>query len=93
MGKAKKLKFEEAVEQLEQIIDGIEYAVGELEESLAQYEKGMALITQCRAILSTAEKRIAELTSDEKNGLTIAKSDGQADPTADADDEGPALPE
>lgn len=83
MGKEKNLKFEQALEQLEQIIEGIESGDTGLEESLSQYEKGMKLIGHCRAILSTAEKRIAELTTEEKNVLTV-KAD--ASPIDDADD-------
>ena len=64
MGKAKPLKFEDAIEQLEAIIEGIESGDIGLEQSLAEYEKGMKLIGQCRSILGRAEKRIAELTRD-----------------------------
>jgi exodeoxyribonuclease VII small subunit len=60
--KDKPVKFEEAVEQLQAIIEQIESGQVGLEESLAQYERGMKLVAQCRAILATAEKRIAELT-------------------------------
>ena len=64
MAKDAKLKFEEAVAQLEAIIEGIESGEVGLEESLAQYEKGMKLIAHCRSILTAAEKRIVELTAD-----------------------------
>lgn len=64
MGKTRKPKFEEAVDQLEQIIEGIESGDTGLEDSLVRYEQGMKLIQHCRSILDTAEKRIAELTAD-----------------------------
>ena len=73
MTKSKKLKFEDAIEQLEQIIEGIESGDIGLEDSLAQYEKGMKLINQCRAILGTAEKRIAKLTADAEGKLSISE--------------------
>jgi exodeoxyribonuclease VII small subunit len=58
----KPVKFEEAVEQLEAIIDRIESGEVGLEDCLSQYEKGMSLIQQCRAILTKAERKIAELS-------------------------------
>jgi exodeoxyribonuclease VII small subunit len=63
--------FEQAMEQLEMITDQIESGEMELAESLAQYERGIKLIKRCRTILDTAEKKIAELGSDAKGGLTM----------------------
>ncbi len=75
----KDLRFEEAIEQLEAILEQIESGNVGLEESLAQYEKGMKLIGRCRALLSKAEQRIAELTGDEKEGLTIRENQAAAE--------------
>ncbi len=58
----KNVKFEDAVEQLESIIDQVESGEIGLEEALARYEEGMNLITHCRGILSSAEKKIASLS-------------------------------
>ena len=63
------LKYEQAIEQLEELIDRIESGEIGLEESLKQYETGMALIRRCRAILAQAEEKIAELTVDEGGEL------------------------
>lgn len=57
-------KFEEAIEQLESIIEKVESGQIGLEESLSQYERGMKLVKQCRQILDTAERRIGELSVD-----------------------------
>ena len=62
-----KLKFEDAIGQLEEIVDKIEAGDVSLEASLAQYEKGMALIKHCRDILQKAEKRIEKI-AEEKEG-------------------------
>ena len=62
-----KLKFEDAIGQLEQIVDEIEAGDVSLETSLAQYEKGMALIKHCRGILQKAEKKIEKI-AEEKEG-------------------------
>ncbi len=57
----KKLTFEQALKQLEGITEQIERGAVGLEESIAKYEEGMGLITQCRAILTKAERKIEQL--------------------------------
>jgi len=57
----KKLKFEEALKQLETIAEQIERGTIGLEESIDKYEEGMALVKQCRDILSKAELKIQQL--------------------------------
>lgn len=62
----KSLSFEQAVEQLEAIIDRIEGGQIGLEQSLVEYERGVVLREHCRAILAKAEQRVTELTPDAK---------------------------
>ena len=62
-----KLKFEDAIGQLEKIVDEIEAGDVSLETSLAQYEKGMALIKHCRGILQKAEKKIEKITEEKED--------------------------
>jgi exodeoxyribonuclease VII small subunit len=57
----KKPSFEEALRQLETIAEQIEQGKIGLEESISQYERGMALVKQCRSILSKAERKIQQL--------------------------------
>ena len=57
----KKLTFEEALKQLETIAEQIERGTIGLEESIDKYEEGMALVKQCRDILSKAEMKIQQL--------------------------------
>ena len=57
----KKLTFEEALKQLETIAGQIERGTIGLEESIDKYEEGMALVKQCRDILSKAELKIQQL--------------------------------
>jgi len=57
----KKLTFEEALKQLETIAEQIERGTIGLEESIDKYEEGMALVKQCRDILSKAELKIQHL--------------------------------
>ncbi len=57
--------FEEALENLEAIIDRIESGEIPLEQSIQEYEKGMKLIKQCREFLEKAEQRVSELSLDD----------------------------
>ena len=57
----KKPTFEEALARLEVIAEQIEQGKIGLEESITQYEQGMALVKQCRDILSKAEHKIQKL--------------------------------
>lgn len=54
--------FEEALEQLEAIIERIEQGKVGLEVALAEYERGVALVRRCRDILTSAEQRVEELS-------------------------------
>ncbi len=53
--------FEQAVAELESIIDRIESGEIGLEESLKAYERGILLRDHCREILGRTEQRVAEL--------------------------------
>jgi len=64
-----KLSFEEAIQDLTEIVDKIEKGDTPLQTSIEQYEKGMALIKHCRGILQAAEKKIEKVsqTGDEES--------------------------
>ena len=57
----KKRTFEEALRQLETIAEQIEQGKIGLEDSITKYEEGMALVKQCRDILSKAEQKIQKV--------------------------------
>ncbi len=59
------LTYEQAVEELESIIERIERGDVGLEESLAEYRRGAALLRRCREILNAAERQIEELTAED----------------------------
>lgn len=83
--KPEKLGFEEAIEQLETLIDQIESGEIGLEESLKRYEQGSALIKRCRGILDGAQEKIAELTAGSDGSLAV-DGENQGEPGEDADD-------
>ena len=57
--------FEEALQQLEDLIEQIEGGEIGLEKSIAEYERGIGLIRRCREILERAELRVEELGKDQ----------------------------
>lgn len=71
------LKFEDAIEQVESVIERIESDEAGLEQSLTDYERATKLISRCRSILEAAQKRIVELTSDAEGRLQRSGSDGE----------------
>jgi len=62
---AEKPSFEEAIAQLEKIVDSMESGDVPLEELLAKFESGSQLLQVCEARLKDAELRIEQL---KKNG-------------------------
>ncbi len=65
MAKAKQVPpetFEEALQELEQILGDMEGGQVGLEESIVKYERGSFLIRHCRTVLGAAEKQIELLT-------------------------------
>ncbi len=63
------LTFEEALRQLETIVQSIEQGKIGLQESIQQYEEGMKLIKRCRSILAEAEQKIQKLQLSEEGEL------------------------
>jgi exodeoxyribonuclease VII small subunit len=55
--------FEQALAELESIIQRIESGQIGLEKSITEYERGVGLIRRCRQVLERAEQRVEELTS------------------------------
>lgn len=57
------LRFEDAMDQLELLIEQIEEGEVGLEESIESYKHGMALLKHCREVLDKAEQQIEQLTA------------------------------
>jgi exodeoxyribonuclease VII small subunit len=72
--------FEDALRELEQILQQIEDGQVGLEESLVQYERGNFLIQHCRLILGKAEKQIELLAAENLSAGTPL--DEGVEPTA-----------
>ena len=59
-----KLSFEEALDQLEAIVESLEQGNVPLDKSIAHYERGEALRNHCRRLLSAAEDRVEKIRLD-----------------------------
>ncbi len=73
--------FEDALEQLEQIVHALEEGDVGLDESLAQYERGVRLLRQCHELLEGAQRRV-EL---------IQRVDAEGRPTSEPMDDDPTI--
>jgi exodeoxyribonuclease VII small subunit len=60
----KKLTFEKALAELEQIVQKLEGGAVPLEESITIYERGEALKRRCEELLRQAEARVEKITLD-----------------------------
>ncbi len=66
------LTFEQAIDTLTGIVDGIEAGQMPLQESIDNYEKGMALIKHCRTILQAARSRSSALVQNRSTAPDLA---------------------
>ncbi len=60
----KRLKFENALERLDEIVEQMESGEIGIEDSIARYEEAMKLAAHCRQILDEAEQRIQKIQLD-----------------------------
>ncbi|MEE9139781.1 MAG: exodeoxyribonuclease VII small subunit [Alphaproteobacteria bacterium] len=55
------MSFEEALEELEQIVRKLEEGKGRLDEAIASYERGAALKKHCEAKLREAQAKVEKI--------------------------------
>ena len=70
-----KLTFEEAMSQLEEIVKDLEDENITLDSAMEKFENGVKLSEFCLKKLNEAEKKIEELTRDEKGQLKVDEID------------------
>ena len=76
----RELKFEEAIADLEQVVEQLELGDLSLEDSLAAFEKGVGLVRYCNQKLSEVEKKVELLVKDKQGQLQLkAFGNGPAD--------------
>ncbi|AGY81247.1 MULTISPECIES: exodeoxyribonuclease VII small subunit [Carnobacterium] len=67
MSTEKKLKFEEAMQQLEEIVTNLERGDVPLEEALDQFQKGVSLSKFCKETLQNAEQTLTKIVDENGN--------------------------
>lgn len=64
-------KFEEALEELEKVVERLESGELSLEDSLAAFEEGVKLVRYCNQKLTEVEKKIELLVKDKEGKLQL----------------------
>ena len=80
---AQEFKFEEAIANLQQLVEQLESGDLSLEDSLAAFEKGVGLVRYCNQKLSEVEQKVELLVKDKEGQLQL-KAFGNG-PTADSE--------
>jgi exodeoxyribonuclease VII small subunit len=74
-----KKRFEEALEELEKVVERLESGELSLEDSLAAFEEGIGLVKFCNQRLTEVEKKIELLVKDKDGKLQLRTMDEGAD--------------
>ena len=72
---SQELKFEEAIADLQQVVEQLESGDLSLEDSLAAFEKGVGLVRYCNQKLSEVEKKVELLVKDKQGQLQLKAFD------------------
>ncbi|WP_053368926.1 exodeoxyribonuclease VII small subunit [Bacillus sp. FJAT-27245] len=65
MAEEKQLTFEQAMDQLEQIVERLEEGDVPLEEAISFYKKGMELSKLCHDKLKNVEEQLAQIITED----------------------------
>jgi len=79
--KKEEIKFEKAMKRLESIVDELEKGEMDIDKSLEAFEEGIKMSRLCSKKLNEAERKIEQLTKNEKGELITSLF-----PTEDEDD-------
>lgn len=70
----KEISFEQAMAELESVVERLEAGQAPLEESLSLYERGVQLVRLCNQRLDSAEQRVSTVQLD---GTDAVKKQGE----------------
>jgi exodeoxyribonuclease VII small subunit len=79
-------KFEEAVKELERVVERLESGELSLEESLAAFEAGVGLVKYCNQKLTDVERKIEVLVKDKEGKLQLKPFADVTDEDTDAEE-------
>jgi exodeoxyribonuclease VII small subunit len=71
----KTMSFEQALAELETIVETLEQGQGELDAAISAYERGIALKSHCEAKLTEAKLKVEKITLDAQGGVSAEPSD------------------
>ncbi len=77
------MKFEKALERLEEVVEELEKGELSLDESLAKYENGIKMYRICLELLEGAEKRLKVFAKDENGRLLVKNPSKKLQPETD----------
>ncbi len=80
------LSFEDALAELEGIVESMEGEQLPLEDLVSQYEAGSKLLKHCDSVLSTARERIALITLSNNEGKDATGSPSATSPDENSED-------
>lgn len=69
------MAFEEALRELESVVQGLEDGRIPLEDAIASYERGAALKKRCDDLLQKARLKVKEVYESRDQGLELKASD------------------
>ncbi|CAM3527178.1 exodeoxyribonuclease VII small subunit [Occultella aeris] len=81
------LSYEQARDELVEVVGRLESGAANLEDSLALWERGEALADRCQRWLDAARDRLAAAKGDATVSLVESPADTGADTLLDADEE------
>lgn len=86
------IKFEKALERLEEIVGTLEGGEMELEKSIKMFEEGIKMARICQSHLAEAEKKIEKLVKNQKGELATKPIEGEPEEETDDDSDQDKLP-
>lgn len=75
----KDIKFEEAMERLDEIVKALDQGKTDLDASLTLFEEGVEMVKYCNKCLENAEQRVRILTANEDGEISDKAFVGEDD--------------
>ncbi len=63
--KPEKMTFEQAAEELDEIVKRIDEGKGDLETMMKEHKRGQLLVSRCKQLLETAEQQIKTMEAED----------------------------
>jgi len=77
MTTSEEISFEQALAELEEIVQKLEGGTLALEDTMALYQRGRNLAARCQHLLDEVELRVQQLVPDEGEGYSVAPFDAE----------------